>query len=273
MKKSNQRNSRATLFAATVICISLTILAFAGCAKKQVEATEKWVSLFNGKDLEGWTPKFAGYELGDNALNTFRVEDDVFKVSYDEHEKFNNLFGHIYYKDSFSHYRLRLEYRFVGEQVPEGPGWAFRNNGIMVHCQDPKSLSLEQGFPVSIEVQLLGGNGEDERTTGNLCTPGTNVVLNGQLEMTHCLNSTSPTFHGDQWVKAEVEVHGGGIIRHFINGELVMEYEKPQYDERDKDAQKLIKDGNLELAEGFISFQAESHPTEFRNIEILVLDE
>lgn len=267
-----RRTKTATLF--SIMLLVSTSLFLINCAPKEDNPqVGKWFSLFNGKDLTGWTPKFTGQELGVNFRNTFRVEDGVLKVSYDNWEKFDKVFGHLFYKDSFSHYRLRLEYRFVGEQIEGGPGWAFRNNGIMIHGQDPATMALDQNFPVSIEVQLLGGNGVDERPTGNLCTPGTNVVMNGELVKRHCTNSNSKTFHGEQWVQAEVEVHGDGIIRHFINGEMVMEYEKPQYDETDETAKPLIKDGNLLISSGTISLQAETHPTEFRNIEIMLLEE
>ena len=167
---------------------------------------------------------------------------------------------------------MRIEYRFTGEQAPGGPGWAFRNSGIMIHCQDPATMRKEQDFPVSIEVQLLGGDGTNKRPTMNLCTPGTHVVMNGKLEKTHCINSASDTFHGDQWVSAEIEVRGGEVIRHFVNGQLVLEYEQPQLDDADADAKKLIKDGNSLLTGGYISLQAESHPCQFRRVEILPLD-
>jgi hypothetical protein len=204
--------------------------------------------------------------------NTFRVEDGVIKVSYDGYEKFENRYGHLFYKEPFTNYRLRVEYRFVDEQIEDGQGWAFRNSGIMVHGQEPESMGLEQDFPVSIEVQLLGGNGADERSTANLCTPGTNVVMNGELVTRHCTNSSSATFHGDQWVEAEVEVRGNEIIRHFVNGKLVMEYEKPQLDPEDADTQALIKANELMLSSGTISLQSESHPVEFRKVEIKLLD-
>ena len=194
------------------------------------------------------------------------------KVSYDKFEKFDSRFGHLFYKENLSHYRMRLEYRFVGEQTPGGPGWAYRNSGIMIHGQDPESMRLDQDFPVSIEVQLLGGGGKGERSTGNLCTPGTNVVMEGKLVKNHCITSNSKTYHGPQWVKAEIEVNGEGIIKHIINGETVMQYEKPQLDERDKDAKKLITDGQLLLNGGSVSLQAESHPVEFRNIEVMLLN-
>ena len=236
-------------------------------------ADSQWISLFNGKNLDGWKVKITGYGLNDNFGNTFRVEDGVLKVCYDQYDKFGGKFGHIFYKEKFSHYRLRLEYRFVGEQVPGGPGWAFRNNGIMIHCQSPESMRRDQNFPVSIEVQLLGGDGKNRRSTGNLCTPGTHVVMDDQLVTQHCISSRSKTYHGDQWVKAEVEVHGNGRIKHIINGQVVLEYERPQLDEKDPDARTLIKDGNTMVSEGYISLQAESHPVEFRKVEILPLEE
>jgi len=236
-------------------------------------ADSQWISLFNGKNLDGWKVKITGYGLNDNFGNTFRVEDGVLKVCYDQYDKFGGKFGHIFYKEKFSHYRLRLEYRFVGEQVPGGPGWAFRNNGIMIHCQSPESMRRDQNFPVSIEVQLLGGDGKNKRSTGNLCTPGTHVVMDDQLVTQHCISSRSKTYHGDQWVKAEVEVHGNGRIKHIINGQVVLEYERPQLDEKDPDARTLIKDGNKMVSEGYISLQAESHPVEFRKVEILPLEE
>lgn len=246
----------------------LLVLAFPAFA-----ADDKWVPLFNGKNLDGWTPKIKGCDLGDNYKETFRVEDGILKVSYDKYDDgWKKRYGHLFYKDKFSHYKLRVEYRFVGEQIKGGEGWALRNSGAMIHCQDPKTMGKDQDFPVSIEVQYLGGNGKDPRPTCNLCTPGTNVVYKDKLYTPHTLNSKSKTFHGDTWVTAEVEVNGGGAIKHFVNGEQVLEYEKPQYDPKDADAKKLIKDEkNLIIEGGWISLQSESHPVEFRKVEIQVL--
>jgi len=235
-------------------------------------AADGWIPMFHGKDLDGWTPKITGFDLGENALDTFRVEDGVLKVRYDKYEKFDGKFGHLFYKTPYSHYRMRVEYRFVGEQCPGGPGWALRNSGVMIHGQPPETMKKGQNFPVSIEVQLLGGGGKGERTTGNLCSPGTHVEMDGKLETRHCINSTSKTFHGDQWVTLEIEVRGSGRIVHSINGEKVLEYEKPQYDPKDGDAKALIKDGAVLIEGGSISLQAESHPVEFRKVEILPLD-
>jgi len=222
----------------------------------------EWVSLFNGRNLEGWTPKFVGHEAGVNLNNTYRVEDGLLKVDYSRwDDEFQRRFGHLFYKDEFSHYRLRVEYRFVGEQTPGGPGWAFRNSGIMFHGQRPDEMEIDQDFPDSIEAQLLGGNGEDERTTMNVCSPGTHIVMDGELVTRHCNSSSSETYHGGQWVTAELEVRGSEVVRHYVEGEQVLEYTEPQLDS-----------GEL-LESGTISLQAESHPVHFRTVEIMVLEE
>ncbi len=252
------------------VCFSPTLV------RGQKSETELWIQLFNGKDLEGWTPKIRYHALGENYGNTFRVEDGLLKVRYDEaaYPKFGEKFGHLFFKQPFSNYRLRVEYRFVGEQCPGGPGWAIRNSGMMLHGEDPKLMTVDQDFPTSIEAQILGGNGTSERTTMNLCTPGTNVVLNGKLFLPHCTSSTSPTYHGEQWVMVEMEVHGSGIIKHIIDGKTVLEYSQPQLDERDEHAKMLAeRQGGLLLAGGYISLQSESHPIDFRKVELMVLDE
>lgn len=236
----------------------------------------EWIQLFNGKDLDGWTPKIRYHKLGENYGNTFRVEDGLLKVRYDaEHyQSFGEKFGHLFYDKPFSKYRLRVEYRFVDEQCKGGPGWAFRNSGMMLHCEDPKMMTVDQDFPASIEFQILGGNGRDKRTTANLCTPGTNVVYNNKLHRPHCTSSSSETYHGDQWVTVEAEVHGSGVVKHIIDGKTVLEYSDSQYDPSDPHAKMLAeKQGGLKIEGGFISLQSESHPVDFRKVEILILDD
>src|SRR5687768_13345786 len=134
---------------------------------KPQNTSSNWIQLFNGKDLSDWKIKIAGHPLQDNYGNTFRVENGVIKVSYDAYDNFNNAFGHMFYKQPFSYYLLRIEYRFTGEQANGGPGWAFRNSGAMLHSQVPETMQINQDFPISIEGQFLGGNGKDERTTAN----------------------------------------------------------------------------------------------------------
>lgn len=233
----------------------------------------KWISLFNGRSLEGWTPKITGYDLGDNFGRTFRVEDGLLKVAYDQYGTFDNRFGHLFFREKLSHYVIRVEYRFVGRQTPGGPGWAVRNSGIMLHCQAPASMDKGQNFPVSLEMQFLGGDGTKPRSTANLCTPGTHVVIDGKLVTQHCINSTSRTYEGDRWVTVEAEVRGGTSIKHLVEGEVVLAYGEPQLDEKDASARQLLEHGQPRLVtEGYIALQAESHPIEFRKVELLKLD-
>jgi len=229
----------------------------------------EWIELFNGRDLSRWTPKVTGYALGDNFGDTFRVEDGLLKVAYDGYDTFDGRFGHLFYEESFSHYFLRVEYRFVGEQAPGGPSWALRNSGVMIHGEAPEAMARDQDFPVSIEVQFLGGDGTGERRTANLCTPGTNVVMDEELITRHCTESSSRTYHLDEWVVVEVEVRGGEVVRHLIDGEVVLEYGEPQLDNREQHSHDLAAArGGLLLEGGSISLQSESHPIEFRRVAL-----
>ena len=231
---------------------------------------EEWIQLFNGKDLDGWIVKFKGYPLGENLNNTFIVEDGILKVSYENYGKFNGEYGHIFYKTPYSHYKLRIEYRFVGEQARGGESWAFRNNGIMFHCQAPETIKADQDFPVSIEAQLLGGDSQSERPTMNVCTPGTDIHMDTALVTQHCVSSISETYNGDVWVTAELVVYGDSLIVHKVEGKTVLAYRKPQVGGTNKPRDYPLPDGTP-VKEGYIALQAESHPTEFRKVELLDL--
>lgn len=253
------------------------VLLSSGCSSTSSSGESgygKWERIFNGEDLSGWQMKITGYDLNENYGETFRVEDGKMVVAYDQYDRFDGKFGHIFYKEKLSHYKLRLEYRFVGEQLPGAPDWAFRNSGVKFHAPPPEIIPRDQRLLVAVEAQLLGGNGEDERPTANVCTAGTHIEMDGKLITQHCTQSSSKTYHGDQWVKLEMEVYGNDKVIHHINGEKVLEYEKPQLDESDDFAQFLMAQGFPRmLSEGYIALQAESHPVEFRNIEIMRLRE
>jgi hypothetical protein len=254
------------------MAVSVWMLTFAVASGANDPAQKEWVQLFNGKDLKDWAVKITGYDLNENYGNTFRVENGMLKVAYDQYDQFGGRFGHMFHRQKFSHYIIAVEYRFVGKQVAGGPDWGFKNSGIMVHCQSPESMQRDQDFPISIEVQLLGGRGTGERPTANLCTPGTHVVRDGILFTPHCLNSTSRTYHGEDWVRVEVMVLGDSVIRHIVEGQTVLRYEMPQIGGGSVSNHNpwAKEDGKL-LTEGYISLQSESHPIEFRKVELLNL--
>jgi hypothetical protein len=247
-------------------------------ASGQTQADQKdWIQLFNGRDLKDWTPKFSHHELGENVHDTFRVEEGLLKVRYDKWPTFEDQFGHLFYREPFSYYLLAAEYRFVGEQVKTARtdlAWALRNNGLMLHSPHPKTMLRDQDFPISIEVQLLGGlsNGKP-RSTANLCTPGTHVVMDGKLVTRHCINSSSKTYDGDQWVRVEVLVHGDELVRHMVEGTTVLEYTKPQIGGGNASpVDPAVKVDGTPLTGGYISLQAETAPIDFRKVELLNLE-
>lgn len=247
---------------------------------------EAWEPLFNGKNLDGWTIKIANRPLDENYLNTFRVENEMLRIVYDEYKDFDDKYGHLYFEQPYSHYKLRFDYRFVGEQTPGGEDWNVRNSGVMFHSQSAASNAFEQHFPVSVEIQLLGGLGTGNRTTANICTPGTAVVLKDSIDYRHCISSTSKTYHGDQWVRVEAVVLGSDYVAHLVEQDTVMVYKNPQVggafisknqngDDWDRmgvtnKERWLAVEGEL-LSEGYIALQAESHPIDFKNIELLNL--
>jgi Domain of Unknown Function (DUF1080) len=229
----------------------------------------KWKKLFNGKDLKGWQVKIAGYPLGENFGNTFRVEEGILKVRYEAYDSFRTRFGGLYHNKKFSNYRLRIEYRFTGETTPGAPSWGYRDGGIQYHCQSPASLQLNQSFPVCLEYNLLGGNSKDERPTGEICASGTYVSVNGKRNESYCTPPIEKrTFHGDQWVTLEIDVQGDKI-KHFVNGEEILHFENPRYNPDHPLGKTFIVNGNDKVKEGYISLQSNSHPIDFRKIEIM----
>jgi hypothetical protein len=257
----------------------IILLLFISCDLKKKENQKSklveasWRQLFNGKDLDDWIVKINGHKLNDNFKNTFRVENGILKVSYDGYANFENRFGLLTYKVPFSNYKFKLQYRFTGTQTKGGKAWARKNSGVMIHSQAPESMLLNQAFPLSLEVQLLGGITQNiPRTTGNLCTPGTHVSRDNNLVTEHCINANSETYYGEEWVSLEIIVTKEKIT-HKINGNSVITYTNPSIGGQFLEATSKeiqLKDGQA-LTGGYISLQSESHPIEFKNIEILEL--
>jgi len=252
-----------------MVCVALASTINAQSAADE----EEWITLFNGHDLSGWTAKVRTHEAGENYADTFRVEDGLLTVSYDGYEKFDLQFGHLFYATPYSYYRLRLDYRFIGDPAPETPDWAVRNSGAMLHSQAPETMPRDQNFPISIEFQFLGGLGDGKpRSTGSMCSPGTNVVYQGKFDDTHCITSSSPTLDGDQWVHAEALVLGADRVVHYVNGEAVMEYGGVTYGGGAVAGHRPeMKPDGEPLAAGYISLQSEGHPIQFRNVQLLNL--
>ncbi|MGL4464945.1 MAG: 3-keto-disaccharide hydrolase [Planctomycetia bacterium] len=233
----------------------------------------QWYSLFDGKTLNGWTPKIRYEDYGEDKNRTFRVADGMIQIRYDGYQTYVHQRGSLFFNEPFSRYRLRFEYRIVGPQCEGGPDWALRRTSVMFHAEDPRMMDKDRELPVGLVVQLHGGDGVNSCETACLYSLGTRVVHDGRLSTAPYLRSTSKTFHGDQWVTVELEVRGAGKIIHRVNGETVLSYEQPQYDPNDEAAKKLIRgDGILALEGGCISLLSESQPADYRNIQIMLFD-
>jgi hypothetical protein len=252
--------------------IVLTALVSFAALGQPAADRKDWVAIFNGKNLDGWTVKLAHHDLGDNFGDTFRVENGILKVSYDKYPEFGTRFGHLFWKEKLSHYRVMIEYRFVGEQIQGGPSYARLNSGIMIHSQAPETILKEQDWPISVEAQFIGNGATGSRPTMNVCTPGTEIHVKGEMVKAHCTNSTSKAYHNDEWVRVEVEVLGSEHVRHYIDGQVVLEYEKPMIGGgvANRFDPAIKKDGTV-LSEGYIGLQSESQPVEFRKVELLNL--
>mgnify|MGYP003634849718 FL=1 len=253
--------------------VNFTAVVFLlGCGVLVSQQTEDgWETMFNGNDLSGWTTKIHHYEVGDNYGETFRAEDGMVKVRYDQYEgEFNDRFSHLYYDQSFSDFHLTMQYRFVGELYRGAPEYTMKNSGLMFHSQDPETMLKEQDWPISVEMQFLAGIEEGvERPTGNMCSPGTDVVYEGKIDPRHCINSSSDTYFGDQWVTAELIVFHDSLVKHIINGKTVLQYTKPQIGgEVANGYDPKIKQDGKPLKEGLIALQSEGQPIDFRDIKI-----
>jgi len=259
-------------FATAVVLLGCLPLAAHSRSAPHLEAG-KWRSIFNGRSLDGWTPKIAGHPLGENYRDTFIVKDGAIRVSYAGYDRFNAQFGHLIYRTPLKAYRLRLSYRLLDPGVPDAPKWARSNSGVMFFGQAPETMTLAQQFPVSIEFQILGKDGDGPRPTGSVCTPGTNIYFDGVMAKPHCTVSNGPTIPNGTWTRLELEVRPNGDVVQRINGAEVLHYGRPELDPREPDAQPLIaqRSGQLALTEGYISLQSEGHPIEFKDIEVLEL--
>ncbi len=251
--------------------LCLTIFSLISCdSSKKANQKQEWQTLFNGKNLDGWTPKIYHHELGDNYANTFRVENGAIAVNYDGYDEFNERYGHLFYKQPFSSFHLKFKYKFTDQWMKDAPSYTYRNSGVMFHSQDPSTILKEQDWPISVEYQMLADAGDgNPRPTGNMCSPGTEVYYNGEMDPRHCIESISPTIPWDEWVQADLIVYGDSLVIHKVNGKTVLEYTKPQIGgEVANGYDPAIKiDGKL-LSEGYIGLQAEGQGVLFKDIKI-----
>ncbi|MEC3909214.1 DUF1080 domain-containing protein [Sphingobium sp. CR2-8] len=234
----------------------------------------RWEPIFDGKSLDGWTPKITGRAVGEDPLHMFVVQDGAIRVSHANYKSFNGEFGHLFWKAPLKAFRVRFEYRLFGQSLPGIKVWQSTNSGLMFHAQAPETMRRDQDFPVSLEMQLLATPRPTEEPSGNVCTPGTTVVFQGKRDPRHCILSSAPLLPAGRWTKAELEVLPSGQVTHFIDGKPVLQYSDIELDPDYEDAKPLIAaaGGVLSLKQGYIALQGEGHPIEFRHIALQRID-
>jgi hypothetical protein len=268
---------KITILSVAILCMlcSYKINGQSGSENKEkvnIQNEGKWISIFNGKNLDGWIPKVTGYKSGENPLNLFHVENGILEVDYGKFDKFNNRFGHLFYKEKLSSYILRVEYRFHGELLADAPSYCYRNSGVMVHSQSPESMDVKQNWPVSIEVQLLGSTDSVKQKTANICTPGTTVYYKGSFTNEHCVSSTSKYYYDNEWVNLEIIVHRGKTISMVIDRDTVLVVSRPQIGGFLLPENYPVATGTV-LEDGYIALQAEGTNIDFRKVELKILEE
>lgn len=253
------------------LLISILLVLLLSCKKTN---NDDWQILFNGKDIDGWTVKIHHHDLGDNYANTFRVEDGKIQVNYDDYDGFDERYGHLFYNKPFSSYHLKFEYKFTDQWLDDAPGYTYRNSGIMFHSQDPKTILKDQDWPISVEYQMLAEEKEREsRPTGNMCSPGTEVIYKGEMDPRHCINSSSKTYKWDEWVQGDLIVYKDSLVIHKVNGKEVLRYSKPQIGGGVANGfDPVVKVDGQSLTKGYIGLQSEGQGIEFRNIRIKEFD-
>ncbi len=251
-----------------ILGLMLLLLSVACNSKNTTE--NEWISLFNGKDLSGWTPKFYHHEVGENYADTFRVQDSSIVVAYDNYDSFDETYGHLFYDEAFASFHLKFKYRFTDEWMEDAPSYTYRNSGVMFHSQAPETILKEQDWPLSVEYQMLAeAEPGKSRPTGNMCSPGTDVYYQGEKSNDHCINSSSPTFRWDTWVDADLIVYQDSLIIHKVNGKEVLRYTDTQIGGAVANGYnpKLKVDGQA-LKSGYIGLQAEGQGVIFKDIKL-----
>ena len=205
-----KRNLAALLILGLLLCLS--------CGERETK-------LFNGKDLTGWTFHVQADSTA-TAEDVFGVKDGVITIA-------GQPFGYMITDQSFSDYKLHLEWRWPGEPS---------NSGIFLHAEP-----IDGVWPRCAEVNLMAGRAGDMIASG-----GSSFE---ELTEGRFLRSTKESAENPagEWNTAEI-VCKGNFIQAYING-------------------VLMNEAHFDRSEGPIALQSEGGPLEIRNIFITSLED
>ncbi|MBM3996049.1 MAG: DUF1080 domain-containing protein [Planctomycetes bacterium] len=214
---------RGTLFA----------LCALGLASQTHAGGDKWINLFNGKDLAGWKTNVFGKDQG----KTFTVEQDYIKVS-------GNPGGYFYTEKSYKNYVLSFDWRYKRPDNLDDEAKFSGNSGLLVHIQ-----AHGKGWPNSLEVQ--GENRNHASFIAIKGKEGKDVGLtNVKFDKKTLEKVRKPV---GQWNTTEVTINNGDVAVK-VNG-------------------TPISSAKFALNEGPFGFQSEGAELHFKNIKIKLLSD
>jgi hypothetical protein len=209
-----------------IISLATPVVLMAGDRKKDKNKKDgQSIQLFNGKDLNNWVFKLKDPYV--DPATVFKVHDGIIQIS-------GNPFGYMRTKETYSDYKLHVEWRWPSEPT---------NSGVFIHAQPPDSIWLR-----CVECQLKAGDSGDF------------VCMNG-ADMTERTDKTKPFVKklaassekpAGEWNTMEVICKSNSIeVR--VNGVL------------------QNKGTNINLSKGSVCLQSEGKSVEFRNVYITKL--
>lgn len=185
-------------------------------------------SLFNGKDLAGWTFESINPKIAPQSI--WSVADGILICK-------GRPPGLMRTEKEFSNYELTVEWRWA-------PGGTPGNSGVLIHASKPKELFV---WPKSIEVQLATGNAGDFWTIGEtLAVAGTKPQENGRRWVKKSESREKPP---GEWNTLRVRCKGATVTA-WVNGTLVNQAT------------------GLSVTQGAICLQCEDKEVHFRKVEL-----
>lgn len=206
-----------------LLMISILFLLI-NCAEQKPQERQQ---LWNGKDFSGWTLFLPGDSVA--VEDVWSVKDSVIHCKGKPN-------GYMRTNESFSDYKLHVEWRWVEEGS---------NSGVLLHIQGEDKV-----WPNCIECQLQSGNAGDIILIGpSSVTRGdsTYAITEGWQQVPKLEDSSENPI--GEWNTYDITCDGNKITS-YVNDVL----------------QNEVTDASF--SEGPIALQSEGAPIEFRNVYI-----
>lgn len=246
---------RLACLCGALVCALSSLISISLPAAEAVVPTAP-LSLFNGRDLEGWT--VVGRDGDPAAADTWTVSDGVLKAS-------GQPYGYVRTKGAYRDYILRIEWRWVAGPAPTDANGKprGRNSGVLLHIQGEDKV-----WPTCLEAQL------QERFAGDFIAMDMAVVFD---ELT-AMREKAAAEAGTDTAARERALGARRITRRHESSEKpIGEWNTYEIICR-ADTVTLVVNGvlqnsatGLSISEGAIGLQSEGMPIEFRRVDLTAL--